>query len=63
MKRNQEIRQAAKEKGVFLWQIAERLGMDDTRLSRKLRREFTPERRAEVLRIINEIAVEGVTAQ
>ena len=63
MKRNQEIRQAAKEKGVFLWQIAERLGIQDTYLTKLLRREFTPERRAEVLRIIDEIAAEGVTAQ
>lgn len=56
---NKEIREAAKQKGVKLWQIAEELGITDASFSRKLRREFTDAERARVLAIIDRIA-EGV---
>ena len=37
---NLEIREAAKENGVFLWQIAEVYGVNDGNFSRKLRKEL-----------------------
>ena len=52
------IRQAAKEEGVHLWQIAERVGITDSNFSRKLRRELPKEERERILRLIDEIAAE-----
>ena len=55
---NQEIRAKAKAAGVKLWQIAERLGMNDGNFSRKLRRELPEAERGKVLGIIQELAAE-----
>lgn len=55
---NQEIREAAKAAGVKLWQIAERLGMNDGNFSRKLRRELPEEERERIMTIIADIAKE-----
>ena len=55
---NQEIRQRAKEKGVKLWEIAEKLNINDGNFSRKLRREFSAEEKAMIFNIIDEIAKE-----
>ena len=56
--RNKEIREAAKQAGVCLWQIAERLGMNDGNFSRKLRRELSDCDRARIMEIIAELAKE-----
>lgn len=60
---NIEIRNAAKAAGVCLWQVAEKLGINDGNFSRKLRRELPLEEREKVLGIIrmlsNEIQEEG----
>ena len=53
---NQEIRQTAKKSGVKLWQIADKLGINDGNLSRKLRHELTENERIEILNIIAELA-------
>lgn len=55
---NTVIREAAKENGVLLWQIAERLHINDGNFSRKLRRELPAEERETILGIIAEIAAE-----
>ena len=55
---NAEIRKAAKRAGVCLWQIAERVGVNDGNFSRKLRRELPAQERDKILEIINELAVE-----
>ena len=55
---NKEIRGAAKQAGVCLWQIAERLGVNDGNFSRKLRRELSDCDRARVMEIIAELAKE-----
>lgn len=55
---NKEIREAAKIKGVCLWRIAERLGMNDGNFSRKLRRELPIVERDKILTIIDELATE-----
>lgn len=59
---NQEIRQAAKAAGVKLWQIAERIGVNDGNFSRKLRRELPEEERAQILGIIADISKEAAHA-
>lgn len=53
---NQEIRRKAKEKGVYLWQIAEKLGVCDMTLTRKLRHELPENEKTEILDIIDSIS-------
>ena len=55
---NKDIRAAAKEAGVFLWQIAEMYGINDGNFSRKLRRELPPEEKKSILGIIETLARE-----
>ncbi len=55
---NKAIKDAARIKGVKLWEVAERLGICDTTLSRKLRRQLQPEETKRVLAIIDEISAE-----
>ena len=55
---NREIKSAAKKAGVYHWEIAERLGIQDSAFSRKLRRELPPEERGKILSIINDLAAE-----
>lgn len=56
---NKEIRDAAKEAGIWLWQVAEKLGVNDGNFSRKLRRELPPAEREKVLNIIRELSQEN----
>jgi len=56
--KNAQIRDAAKQSGVKLWEIADRLGLTDCSFSRKLRRELPDDLQARVLSIIGEIASE-----
>lgn len=55
---NKDVREAAKQAGVCLWQIAERLGINDGNFSRKLRRELPSQEREKIMEIINELAKE-----
>lgn len=54
--RNKDIREAAANAGVKLWQIAEKLNINDGNFSRKLRKEFTAEEKERIFAIIREIA-------
>lgn len=56
--KNKEIRDAAKEAGICLWQVADKLGINDGNFSRKLRRELPAEERKKVLSIIHELSLE-----
>ena len=53
---NQEIKETAKNKGVFLWQIADALEISDSYFSKKLRKEFSETEKTRVLDIIDSIA-------
>ena len=55
---NQEIRRAAKDSGVKLWQIAEEYGVNDGNFSRKLRKELSPEEKSRILSIIKKLSLE-----
>ena len=57
--KNSRVRVAAMETGVKLWQVAERLGINDGNLSRKLRRELPEEEQEKLLEIIRELAGGG----
>ena len=51
---NEIIRRAVQEAGVKLWQIADKLGMNDGNFSRMLRKELPEEKQKEILEIIRE---------
>lgn len=52
---NLDIRKEASNAGVKLWQIAEKLGINDGNFSRKLRKELNNEEKARIRTIIAEI--------
>lgn len=56
---NQDIRTQANIKGVKLWQIAEKLGINDGNFSRKLRKELSAPEKERIYIIIDELK-EGV---
>ena len=60
--KNEFIRDAAKRRGIRLWQIAERIPLSDANFSRHLRRELSDEERKRILEIIDEIAAEEAGA-
>jgi len=53
---NKEIKLEAAGAGVRQWQIAECLGMADSALSRKFRKELPDEEKAQIRRIIAELS-------
>lgn len=55
---NKEIRAAAKNAGICLWEIAEAYGINDGNFSRKLRKELPQEEKDKILAIINKLAKE-----
>lgn len=57
--KNQDIRNAAKKADIKLWQIAEKLGIWDATLSRKLRKELPQEKKEKIIGIIAELAKEA----
>lgn len=58
LKKNIDIRLKAAESDVYLWQIANALGISDSDFSRQLRTELDPEHKAEILSIIKDISTE-----
>ena len=57
---NEEIRSRAKEKGVYLWQVADELKIHDTNFSKMLRHQLSPEKESEILSIIDKLAIKNV---
>lgn len=53
---NDDIKAAARENDVCLWEIAEMLNIADTTLSRKLRRELSDAEKAQIISIINRLS-------
>lgn len=58
---NKDIRVAAAAAGVFLWQIAEAIGVTDGTFSRKLRRELPDDEKAEILQVIQNLSTSSKT--
>lgn len=56
--KNNELRDYAKGKGVKLWEIAEKLNINDGNFSRKLRHELPAEEKERIKGIIDEIVKE-----
>lgn len=57
--KNRDIRNAAAGNGVFLWQVADVLGIADSSFSRKLRNELSAEEKQKILAIITQLAKGG----
>ena len=55
---NADIRAAAKKAGVYLYNIADRLGVCENTLTIRLRRELPADKKAEIMSLIDEIAAE-----
>ena len=54
--RETEVKQYARQRGIKLWEIAERVGIAPEIMSKRLRHEFSPEERQKVLEVIDELA-------
>ena len=55
---NLDIRQIAKERKVCLWQIAERLGISEPTMTRRLRCELPEAEKEKIFAIIEKVAEE-----
>ena len=53
---NKDIRDYAARRRVRQWEIAMELGINDSSLSRKLRKELTPDEKEKILGIIDQLA-------
>lgn len=56
---NEDLRSAAKAKGVRVWQLAEKLNVSETTMAKLLRHELPNEKKTRLLAIIDEIAAEN----
>lgn len=56
MKANMDIRSAAKQRGVFLWQIADALQIQESRFSKNLRTELPEAEKQRILAVIDNLA-------
>ena len=54
--KNQLIRETAKESGVRFWEIADKLGIQESQLSKKMRYELSEEETNKIIDCIKEIA-------
>lgn len=58
--KNKDIRQYAKDRGVNLWQVSEKLGFaHETAFSRVLRHELPYDKKKQIMQIIDELAAEA----
>ena len=58
MRANLDIRAAAQNNAVMLWEIADKLGITDSNFSRKLRHELPQAEKDRIFSIIEEITKE-----
>lgn len=56
--KNLDIRKAASNAGIHLWEIAEMYGCTDSTFSKKLRRELPPDEKNRILDIIEKLSKE-----
>ena len=58
-KANLDIRTKAKECGVYLWQIADAIGIQESRFCKLMRSELPLDEKQKILAAIEELAKEG----
>lgn len=56
MKKNMDIRGKAKKYGVYLWEIAEELGIAEATFTRKMRKELSETEKIMIFSVIEIIA-------
>lgn len=59
---NMDIKSRAKNKGVYLWEVADKLGVIDCNFSRKLRKELPQDEKEMIFNIIDQIAAQKENA-
>lgn len=59
MNRNLDVRTYAKEKGVYLYEVAEALNISEPTIMRWLRAELTDERKAAIIEAIDRVAAQN----
>lgn len=59
---NIDIRTAAKQNGVRLWEVADRLNVSEPTITRKLRRELPADEKQRIISLIDEISAEKKNA-
>lgn len=57
-KANKDIRRTLKRENIYQWQVAEKLGMQDSNFSKLLRTEMTENKKRDVLLAIKQIIKE-----
>lgn len=60
---NQDIRQAAKNHGIHLWEVTDMQGVSDMTLSRRLRHELPQPEKDKIFAIIDKLAAEREAAE
>lgn len=48
MKRNQDIRDDIRKADIFIWEVAEVIGISDVTMSKRLRRELTVKQKSQI---------------
>lgn len=59
---NKNIREYAKEKGVYLWQIANAMGISEPTMTRRMRSELSEQEQANIMSIIQKLSEQKETA-
>lgn len=54
---NTDIRETAKQAGVFLYAVADKLGISEPTMTRLLRKELSSDKKAEIKKIIADLAL------
>ena len=58
MRKNEEIKSALKEAGLKQWELAEKIGVGETTLSRWMRTELPAEKKQKMLQVIEDYDAE-----
>ena len=58
MKNNQDIRKCARDRGVFIYEVAESLGISEPTMTRWLRGKLSTERKTAILNAIDRVAAQ-----
>lgn len=58
--KNEDVREKIANAGVRMWKVAEALGVADTTLSKKLRKELSEDEKRKIFSIVEQLAREVV---